>query len=92
MTSQSLNKRGLAGGLEPTDDLAAAGLKALARKIVKQATSNNQSSVSSCDAKQRDNSAGDKPGVIKWGACFKKNAVCFAADSLKARRPSFMEN
>src|SRR5262245_2474185 len=45
MTIQSLKERELEGRLEPTDDLATAGLKALARKLVKQAKSNNRSSV-----------------------------------------------
>jgi two-component system nitrate/nitrite response regulator NarL len=44
MTSQLLKKRELEEGLELTDDLATAGLKALARRLVKQATSANQSS------------------------------------------------
>ena len=44
MTSQSLKKKELEGGLGPADDLTTAGLKALARRLVKQATSANQSS------------------------------------------------
>jgi hypothetical protein len=35
-----------------------------------------------CDAKQRDNSAGDKPGVINRGADIKNNTACFEAESL----------
>lgn len=45
MPIQPLKKRELEGGPESTDDLATAGLKALARKLVKEATSNNRSSV-----------------------------------------------
>jgi DNA-binding NarL/FixJ family response regulator len=45
MPIQSLKKRELEGGPEPTDDLGPAGLKVLARKLVKEATSNNRSSV-----------------------------------------------
>src|SRR5262249_61098485 len=45
MTTQSLKKRELEGRPEPTDDLATAGLKALARKLVKEATSSHRSSV-----------------------------------------------
>jgi DNA-binding NarL/FixJ family response regulator len=45
MTIQPLKKRELEVGLEPTDDLATAGLMALARKLVKQATSNSRSPV-----------------------------------------------
>ena len=45
MTIQSLKKRELEEEVQPTDDLASAGLKVLARKLVKQATSNNRSSV-----------------------------------------------
>src|SRR5262245_20620674 len=44
MTTQSLKKRELEGEPEPSDDLATAGMKVLARKLVKQATNNNQSS------------------------------------------------
>ncbi len=45
MTIHPLKKRELEVGLEPTDDLATAGLMALARKLVKQATSNSRSPV-----------------------------------------------
>jgi DNA-binding NarL/FixJ family response regulator len=45
MTIQPLKKRELEGGPEPTDDLVTAGLKVLARKLVKEATSSHQSSV-----------------------------------------------
>jgi len=45
MTIQTLKKKELGVGLEPTDDLATAGLMALARKLVKEAMSNHRSSV-----------------------------------------------
>ena len=45
MTTQSLRERELEEGQEPTDDLVTTGLKVLARRLVKQATSNNRSSV-----------------------------------------------
>jgi two-component system, NarL family, nitrate/nitrite response regulator NarL len=45
MSIQSVKERELERELEPTDDLVTVGLKALARKLVKQATSNNRSSV-----------------------------------------------
>src|SRR5215468_10606104 len=45
MTTQSLKKRELEGGPEPTDDLATTGLKMLARKLVKEATSSHRPSV-----------------------------------------------
>src|SRR5262245_47155384 len=45
MTIQPLKKKELEGVSEPTDDLATAGMKVLARKLVKQATSNNRSSL-----------------------------------------------
>jgi two-component system nitrate/nitrite response regulator NarL len=45
MTIQPLREREAERGLEPTDDLVTVGLKSLVRKLVKQATSNNRSSV-----------------------------------------------
>ena len=54
MTIQSLKKRELEGVSEPTDDLASAGLKALARKLVKEATSNHRSSVISEGEERED--------------------------------------
>jgi DNA-binding CsgD family transcriptional regulator len=45
MTIQSLRERELEGGLEPTDDLVTAGLKVLARKLVKEATGSHRPSV-----------------------------------------------
>ena len=45
MTIQSLKKRELERGPEPADDLATVGLMALARKLVKEATSNHRSPV-----------------------------------------------
>jgi hypothetical protein len=39
-----------------------------------------------CDAKQRDNPAGDKPGVINRGADIKKYTAYFEADSPKVGR------
>jgi DNA-binding CsgD family transcriptional regulator len=45
MATQSPKKRELAGGLEPTGDLATEGIMVLARRLVKQATSGNKSSV-----------------------------------------------
>jgi DNA-binding NarL/FixJ family response regulator len=45
MSIQSVKERELERGLEKTDDLVSVGLKTLARKLVKQATSDNRSSV-----------------------------------------------
>jgi hypothetical protein len=45
-----------------------------------------------CDSKQRDNSAGDKPGVIIRGADIKKHTACFETDFLKVWRQSFIDN
>jgi hypothetical protein len=45
-----------------------------------------------CDAKQRDNSAGDKPGVIDRGADIKKDTARFEADSLKVGLQSFIDS
>ncbi|HKQ72186.1 MAG TPA: helix-turn-helix transcriptional regulator [Blastocatellia bacterium] len=53
MTIQSLKKRESERKLEPTDDLALAGLEVLARKLVKQATSNNPSFVI-CEGEEQD--------------------------------------